>query len=79
MLLRGDFMRRKSRGFALSCGAALVWLALSAVLSLPWLRHVAGFLPGWYVLLVIAGIALLPGYLMCAMCLSNLLNARSTQ
>lgn len=76
MLLRGDFMRRKSRGFALSCGAALVWLALSAVLSLPWLRHVAGFLPGWYVLLVIAGIALLPGYLMCAMFLSNLLNAR---
>lgn len=69
-------MRRKSWYFALSCGAALLWLALSSVLALPWLRYVAGRLPGWYALLVIMGIALLPGYLMCAMFLSNLLHAR---
>lgn len=69
-------MRRKSWYFALSCGAALLWLALSTALALPWLRYVAGRLPEWYVLLVILGIALLPGYLMCAMFLSNLLHAR---
>ena len=78
MLIRGDFMRRKPwLCFALSCGAALLWLMISTWLSLPWLRHVAKFLPDWYVLLVIMGIALLPGYLMNAMFVSNLFHSRS--
>lgn len=76
MLIRGDFMRRKPwRYFALSCGAALLWLIISTWLSLPWLRYVAKYLPDWYVLLVIMGIALLPGYLMNAMFVSNLFHA----
>lgn len=71
-------MRRKSCRFTLSCGAALLWLAVSTLLAMPWLRAVAARLPGWYSLLVIAGIALLPGYLMGAMFLSNLLHRRNT-
>lgn len=71
-------MRQKSWYFALSCSAALLWLFVSSVLAVPWLRYVAARLPAWYSLLVIAGIALLPGYLMCAMFLSNLLHTRAT-
>lgn len=71
-------MRRKSWYFALSCGAALLWLTASSVLAMPWLRYVAARMPGWYSLLVIIGIALLPGYLMSAMFLSNLMHRRST-
>ena len=69
-------MRQETGRFALSCGLALAWLILSALLSLPWLRHVAQYLPGWYVALVIMGIALLPGYLTNAMFVSNLLHFR---
>ena len=76
MLEWGDFMQRKPCCFVLSCGAALIWLTFSALLSLSWIGDVSRFLPGWYVVLVVMGIALLPGCLMSAMFLSNLLHAR---
>lgn len=62
--------------FALSVVAAFAWLALSCALAIPWIRGVSAALPWSYTVWVVMGIALLPGYLMGAMFLSNLLHAR---
>lgn len=62
--------------FFLSIAGALVWLFLSIWLAVPWIAHLDEKLPLVYVLLVVFGIALLPGYLMCAMFLSNLMNRK---
>ena len=64
-------MVKPSRGFILSVAGAIAWLALSALLARPWVRQAALSLPLGYTVWVVAGIALLPGYLMCAMFLSN--------
>lgn len=51
------------RGFAVATLIALCWLGLSLWLALPWLEELAGHigqLPAW---LVIAGIALAPGFM----------------
>ena len=64
-------MVKPSRGFILSVAGAIAWLALSALLARLWVRQAALSLPLGYTVWVVAGIALLPGYLMCAMFLSN--------
>lgn len=46
------------------------------ILAVPWIFEVAQDLPFAYVIFVVIGIALLPGYLMSAMFLSNLINSR---
>ena len=69
-------MRRKPWRFVASIGIALIWLAVSAALAARWAWGLAGRLPGFYIVFVIAGIALLPGYLLCSMFLSNLLHFR---
>ena len=69
-------MRRRFWRFVASIGIALIWLAVSAALAALWAQDLAGRLPGFYIVFVIAGIALLPGYLLCAMFLSNLLHFR---
>lgn len=68
-------MKRQHK-FFLALAGALVWLLVSAVLAVPWIRQASLSLPLGYVVWVVGGIALLPGYLMCAMFLSNLLNRR---
>ena len=62
--------------FAFSIVAVLAWLTLSCVLAVPWVRDVSVSLPWSYTVFIVMGIALLPGYLMGAMFLSNLLHAR---
>lgn len=71
-------MRTHRRRFIASLSAALIWLVFSALAAIPWAREVARHLPVGYVFWVICGIALLPGYLMCAMFVSNLMNAQIT-
>lgn len=68
-------MKRQHK-FFLTLAAALVWLLFSAVLAVPWIRQASLSLPLGYVVWAVGGIALLPGYLMCAMFLSNLLNRK---
>ena len=72
-------MFSKQSSFLLSIGIAAVWLAISTALAVPWLLDVAQRLPFVYVLGVILGIALLPGYLMTAMFLSNLMHTKCRQ
>lgn len=62
--------------FFASAAAALVWLWVSAALAVPWVRGAALHLPFAYVVFVVAGVALLPAYLMGAMFLSNLLHRK---
>lgn len=62
--------------FFASAAAALVWLWASAALAVPWVRGAALHLPFVYVVFVVAGVALLPAYLMGAMFLSNLLHRK---
>ena len=70
-------MRRKPLYFAIYSGIALLWAIFCAVLAGPWARAASMQLPSGYVLWVIVGIALLPGYLMCMMFLSNLFHAKT--
>lgn len=49
--------------FALSVIAGLLWATLSTVLALPWLRELANTLTLPVAIAVVAGIAILPGYL----------------
>lgn len=62
--------------FILSISLAAVWLGVSAHFAARWAHAVSQFLPAPYVWWVIIGIALLPGFLMSAMLLSNLMNLR---
>ncbi len=62
------------RRFFLSITGALAWMLFSTIWSASWIRDASGALPPVYALGVIAGIALLPGYLMSAMFLSNLMH-----
>ena len=62
--------------FILSVSLAAVWLGVSAHFAVRWARAVSQFLPAPYVWWVIIGIALLPGFLMSAMLLSNLMHLR---
>ena len=68
-------MKQHWKVFA-SAAAALVWLWVSAALAVPWVRSASLHLPFAYVVFVVAGVALLPAYLMGAMFLSNLLHRR---
>lgn len=60
--------------FLLSMAFAAGWFSLSLWFAVGWAREASYFLPAPYVWWVIAGIALLPGFLMSGMFFSNLLN-----
>jgi len=60
--------------FVVSSFFAVLWLSVSVAISIGWIRDVSKVVPAWYAVWVIIGIALLPGYLMSAMFVSNLLN-----
>lgn len=62
--------------FVVSSLFAILWLSVSVAVSIVWIRDVLKVLPTWYVAWVIIGIALLPGYLMSAMFISNILNRK---
>ena len=67
-----------SRGFLSAACVSLCWLALSLWLALPWARELGtyiGALPAW---LVIAGIALAPGFMNAFQTASLLLRPRGT-
>ncbi|MBX6354104.1 MAG: glycosyltransferase family 2 protein [Thermoflavifilum sp.] len=60
--------------FALAQTAALVWMVLSIVLSIPWYRDLASMVTAPLALLIIAGIAYIPGYLNVFLMVSVLLD-----
>ena len=62
--------------FVVSSLFALLWLGVSVAISIVWIQGVSQILPTWYVVWVVIGIALLPGYIMSAMFISNILNRR---
>lgn len=62
--------------FSVSAALAAAWLCVSACFAVRWAAGVAQFLPAAYVWWVIIGIALLPGFLMTAMLVSNLMHLR---
>lgn len=62
--------------FALSSVFAMLWLGVSVEISMAWMQGVSQDLPAWYAAWVIIGIALLPGYLMSAMFISNMMNTQ---
>ena len=62
--------------FFVAAAAALAWLCLSIWLAVPWVRGASLHLPAAYVVFAVAGMALLPAYLMGAMFFSNLLHQR---
>lgn len=66
-------MKAKTK-FIVSVAFSVVWLAVSLLFARRWAEAVSEFLPAAYVWWVIFGIALLPGFLMSAMLVSNLLN-----
>lgn len=67
---------KRRQCFFLSCAGALLWLAISAVLALPWVIQLSAQLSGLYAIWAVIGIALLPGYLISAMFFSNLLHTK---
>lgn len=60
--------------FVVSSILAVLWLGISVAISIVWIRDVIKVVPAWYAVWVIIGIALLPGYLMSAMFISNIAN-----
>lgn len=68
--------RRKGLCFAASTLAAVLWLGVSAELAAPWAEGLVGTLPEFYIIFAVSGIALLPGYILSAMFISNLLNSK---
>ncbi len=57
-------------------GAALAWMMFSLYLALPWIHDLARLVPTWLAVLVITGIALLPGYAFAFILASLLLDRR---
>ena len=62
--------------FRLSICFGAIWFVVSALFAVGWANEVIPFLPKIYVWWVIAGIALLPGFLMSSMFFSNLLHLK---
>lgn len=77
--MKGGAQMVKNRlAFAGSVLFAFLWLGVSAALAVPWLRGASAHLPLWYAAWAIVGIALLPGFLMSAMFVSNCLHTRTS-
>lgn len=62
--------------FFISIFLGLAWLSVSLFFAVGWARGISYILPPLYVWWVIGGIALLPGFLMCAMFISNLMHRK---
>ena len=62
------------KNYILTILFGFIWLGISFTFSLHWVDSLKGLLPLLYIWWVIIGIALLPGYLMSSMFLSNLLH-----
>ncbi len=61
---------------AIAHSVALAWLVFSIYLALPWIADLSRLLPQWLAMLVIAGIALLPGYVFAFILASLLMDRR---
>ncbi len=59
--------------YLLTMGFSIVWFSISLYFSYFWVTELSAFLPELYVLWVVFGIALIPGFLMSGMFFSNLL------
>ncbi len=57
-------------------GAALAWMMFSLHLALPWIHDLARLVPPWLAVLIITGIAVLPGYVFAFIVASLLLDRR---
>ena len=66
-------LHKRKTVFWLSLGIALLWLGISLHFAALWGRGLTDRVPLPYTVAVITGIALVPGYLMCAMTTANLM------
>lgn len=62
--------------FVISLCFGLLWLILSAILSIHWIYNIDYIFSIYYLWWIIIGIALLPGFLMSSMFFSNMLNRK---
>lgn len=65
--------------FSLSVAFGSIWLLVSLFFAVNWAREISNALPVVYVWWVIAGVALLPGFLMSSMFFSNMLHWKTAE
>ena len=62
--------------FALALAASIGWFALSVVVALPWIGELAGLVGHALAVMIVAGIALVPGFMNAFLIMSLLLDRR---